>query len=95
MEIIKKIWSGIVEIWNVIWFFLLIAMVLFSIWSSWKHAMIDKELEEEKTRTTMHIGALITENILQRPGYDGITRKQLDSIYLIESERVIKNVYKK
>ena len=89
---IKKIWNVIA---GPLWIVFAISLCLFSAWCSWKHAKNDNAQDIEMTKTTMNIGALLVENILQRPGYESINKKQLDSIYKIESEKIIKNIYNK
>lgn len=91
MEKVKKIWK---IIWPIIWWIILILLVIASFWGSYIHAQNDKEFRMESTKLDMKLGSVLTESILQRYDFD-ISKRQLDSIYTLESERIIKNIYKK
>ncbi len=92
MNKIKKIWNCI---WIPMWYILIGICLFMSIYASYKVAKRNTDMSnEEETELNMKLGAVLTENILQR--YDfAISKKVLDSIYKKESEQIIKNIYKK
>jgi len=87
---IKKVWD---IIWPIIWLIMIILMIVFSFWSSWKHANNDDAEKVEKAKLQIEIGGALMLNICQRDSINSI--KQADSIFNIEVERIINNVYNK